>query len=77
VACNQARGAFVITSRKGDHDEHCTHGAAGPHQMWIGNREDRMFLVRDIMYCKPGQARPKGYHELVDHGRREIYSLEI
>jgi hypothetical protein len=98
-----------------------------------------MFLVRDIMYCKPGQARPmvqkflaisklgqqmgfgpmrvltdvsaerywtvvseievdslekftemsrksmeikefqdamKGYHDLVDHGRREIYSIE-
>jgi len=98
-----------------------------------------MFLIRDIMYCKPGQARPmvqkllalsklgktvglgpmrvmtdvsaerywtvvsemeveslekyaetsrnsmqmkefqdamKGYHDLVDHGRREIYSLE-
>lgn len=98
-----------------------------------------MFLIRDIMYCKPGQARPmvkkflalsrlgqqmgfgamrvmtdvsaerywtvvsemeveslekyaemtrksmevkefqdvmKGYHELIDHGRREIYSIE-
>jgi hypothetical protein len=98
-----------------------------------------MFLVRDIMYCKPGKARPmvekvlalsklsekmgfgdmrvmtdvsaerywtvvsevevpsleeyaetsrksmanqefqdamKGYHDLVDHGRREIYMLE-
>jgi hypothetical protein len=98
-----------------------------------------MFLVRDIMYCKPGQARPmvqkflalsklsqkmgmgamrvmtdvsaerywtvvsemeveslekftemsrksmeikefqeamKGYHDLIDHGRREIYSIE-
>jgi hypothetical protein len=98
-----------------------------------------MFLVRDIMYCKPGKARPmvdkflalakiseqmgfgamrvmtdvtaerywtvvsemevksleeytemtrksmevkelqeimKGYHDLVDHGRREIYKLE-
>jgi hypothetical protein len=98
-----------------------------------------MFLIRDIMYCKPGQARPmvqkflalgklgtnmgfgsmrvmtdvsaerywtvvtemeveslekysemtrksmelkefqdamKGYHDLVDHGRREIYSIE-
>jgi hypothetical protein len=98
-----------------------------------------MFLVRDIMYCKPGQARPmvqkflalskltqqmgmgsmrvmtdvsaerywtvvsemeveslekyaemsrtsmankdfqeamKGYHDLIDHGRREIYSVE-
>ena len=98
-----------------------------------------MFLVRDIMYCKPGKARPmvekflalsklsetmgfgkmrvmtdvsaerywtvvsemevksleeytetsrqsmankefqeamKGYHDLVDHGRREIYALE-
>ena len=98
-----------------------------------------MFLVRDIMYCKPGKARPmvekflalsklsdkmgfgamrvmtdvsaerywtvvsemqvpslesyaetsrksmevqefrdamKGYHELVDHGRREIYMIE-
>ena len=98
-----------------------------------------MFLIRDIMYCKPGQARPmvqkflalskvsqsrglgprrvmtdvsaerywtvvaeveveslekytemsrqsmsikefqeamKGYHELLDHGRREIYSIE-
>ena len=98
-----------------------------------------MFLVRDIMYCKPGQARPmvqkflalrklgqsmgmgqmrvmtdvsaerywtvvsemevesieqhtemvkksmenkdfqdamKGYHDLVDHGRREIYTIE-
>ena len=98
-----------------------------------------MFLVRDIMYCKPGQARPmvqkflalsklgqqmglgpmrvmtdvsaerywtvvsevevksleeytemsrksmekkefqeamKGYHDLLDHGRREIYMIE-
>ena len=98
-----------------------------------------MFLVRDIMYCKPGQARPmvkkflalnklgqqmglgtmrvmtdvsaerywtvvsemevesiekftemsrasmenkdfqeamKGYHDLIDHGRREIYQIE-
>ena len=98
-----------------------------------------MFLVRDIMYCKPGQARPmiqkflalsklgqrmglgpmrvmtdvsaerywtvvsemevksleeyaemsrksmenrdfqdamKGYHDLIDHGRREIYMIE-
>ena len=98
-----------------------------------------MFLIRDIMYCKPGQARPmvqkmlalsklgqgmgfgpmrvmtdvsaerywtvvsemeveslekytetsrksmqikefqdamKGYHDLVDHGRREIYAVE-
>ena len=98
-----------------------------------------MFLVRDIMYCKPGKARPmvekfvalsalsqkmgmgsmrvmtdvsaerywtvtsemevpsldalsdraakamespefqatmKGYHDLVDHGRREIYTVE-
>jgi hypothetical protein len=98
-----------------------------------------VFLVRDIMYCKPGQARPmvqkflalsrlgkqigmvpmrvmtdvsaerywtvvsemeveslekhaemtrkfmenkdfqeamKGYHDLVDHGRREIYTIE-
>jgi hypothetical protein len=98
-----------------------------------------MFLIRDIMYCKPGQARPmvqkfmalnklgpkiglgpmrvmtdvsaerywtvvsemevesiekftelsrkamemkefqdamKGYHDLVDHGRREIYMIE-
>ncbi len=98
-----------------------------------------MFLVRDIMYCKPGQARPmvqkflalsklshqlgfgpmrvmtdvsaerywtvvsemeveslekyaeisrqsmgikefqeamKGYHDLIDHGRREIYAIE-
>lgn len=98
-----------------------------------------MFLIRDIMYCKPGQARPmvqkflamskigskfgfgpmrvmtdvsaerywtvvsemevksleeyaeltrkgmevkefqdimKGYHDLVDHGRREIYQIE-
>jgi len=103
------------------------------------HQEDPMFLVRDIMYCKPGQARPmvqkflaleklgqkmgfgsmrvmtdvsaerywtvvteieveslekyaettrksmelkefqeamKGYHDLVDHGRREIYSIE-
>jgi hypothetical protein len=101
--------------------------------------EVSMFLVRDIMYCKPGQARPmvqkflalaklgqqmgfgqmrvmtdvsaerywtvvseievdslekhaemtrkssemkefqeamKGYHDLVDHGRREIYQIE-
>jgi hypothetical protein len=98
-----------------------------------------MFLIRDIMYCKPGKARPmvekflalsrlsqkmgfgsmrvmtdvsaerywtvvsemevanleeytetsrksmaipefqeamKGYHDLIDHGRREIYQLE-
>jgi hypothetical protein len=99
-----------------------------------------MYLVRDIMFCKPGKARPmvekflalaalsqklgwgttrvltdvsaerywtvisemevasleqhtemsrkamenpefqsvmKGYHELVDHGRREIYTIEV
>src|SRR5436309_15840705 len=24
----------------------------------IDHKEDSMFLVRDIMYCKPGQARP-------------------
>jgi hypothetical protein len=102
-------------------------------------QEDTMFLVRDIMYCKPGQARPmvqkflalsklgrqigfgpmrvmtdvsaerywtvvsemeveslekfaemsrksmevkefqeamKGYHDHLDHGRREIYQIE-
>jgi hypothetical protein len=102
-------------------------------------KEDSMFLVRDIMYCKPGQARPmvqkflaisklgqqmgigpmrvmtdisaerywtvvsemeveslekftemsrksmekkefqdamKGYHDLIDSGRREIYLIE-
>jgi hypothetical protein len=105
----------------------------------LGDKEDSMFIVRDIMFCKPGQARPmvqkflalsklghqmgfgqmrvmtdvsaerywtvvaeieveslekhaemarksmenkdfqetmKGYHDLVDHGRREIYQLE-
>lgn len=103
------------------------------------HKEDTMFLIRDIMYCKPGQARPmvqkflalsklgqqigfgpmrvmtdvsaerywtvvsemeveslekyaemtrksmemqefqevmKGYHQLVDDGRREIYLME-
>jgi hypothetical protein len=102
-------------------------------------KEVTMLLIRDVMYCKPGQARPlvqkflaisklsaqmgfgnmrvmtdvsaerywtvvgemeveslakyeemsrktmqakefqeamKGYHELVDHGRREIYTIE-
>jgi hypothetical protein len=105
----------------------------------LDEKEDRMFLVRDIMYCKPGQARAmaqkflalsrlgkqmgmgpmrvmtdvsaerywtvvsemeveslekhaemtrklmenkdfqeamKGYHDLVDQGRREIYTIE-
>jgi len=45
------RGAFVVTPRKADHDEHCTHDAAGPHHVRLGAK-------------------------LVDHGRREIYSLE-
>ena len=107
--------------------------------LWSGCKEDSVLLIRDIMYCKPGQARPmvqkflalgklgthmgfgsmrvmtdvsaerywtvvtemeveslekytemtrksmelkefqeamKGYHDLVDHGRREIYSIE-
>ena len=38
-----------------------------------------MSLVRDVMYCKPCQELQeamKGYHDLVDHGRREIYSIE-
>ena len=41
-----------------------------------------MLLVREVMYCKPGKVRPlveeamTGYHDLVEHGRREIYKLE-
>jgi hypothetical protein len=41
-----------------------------------------MYLIRDIMYCKPGKVRPmvekimQRYHDLVDHGKREIYKLE-
>jgi hypothetical protein len=37
-----------------------------------------MFLIRDIMDCKPGEARPmvEGYHDPIDSGRREIYQLE-
>jgi len=48
-----------------------------------------MLLVREIMYCKPGKVRPldekflamarlsmKGYHELVEYGRREVYKIE-
>ncbi len=48
-----------------------------------------MLLIRDLMYLKPGKVRPmvekqtkdvedalRGYHELVDHGRREIDTIE-
>lgn len=58
-----------------------------------------MYLIRDLMYCKPGTVRPmvdkyiamarlseknglrfekimEGYHDLVDHGKREIYTTE-
>ena len=116
------------------------HGNKSRGQTARGNHgEDSMFLVRDIMYCKPAQARPmvkkflalsklgqqmgfgamrvmtdfsaerywtvvsevevksleeyaemsrkstenkefqdamKGYHDLLDHGRREIYMIE-
>jgi hypothetical protein len=117
----------------------CVQRAARGWSDTLPDKEDSMFLVRDIMYCKPGQARPmvqkflalgklgqnmgfgsmrvmtdvsaerywtvvtemeveslekyaettrksmelkefqeamKGYHDLVDHGRREIYSIE-
>jgi hypothetical protein len=39
-----------------------------------------MLMIRDVFYCKPGKVRPlvakMGYHDFVDHGRREIYTLE-
>jgi len=54
--------------------------------------EGVMLMIRELMYCKPGKVRPmamdsspemkeieplmKGYHDLVDHGRREIYKIE-
>ena len=128
------RGAG-IGDRRSDSEGSCFNEALG----WADNKEAVMFLVRDIMYCKPGQARPivqkflalsklgqrmglgpmrvmtdvsaerywtvvsemevksleeyaemsrksmenrdfqdamKGYHDLIDHGRREIYMIE-
>src|SRR5437016_6131668 len=110
-----------------------------PEAMKATKQENRMLLIRDIMYCKPGKVRPmvekflamaklsekrgmgkmrvmtdvsaerywtvvsemevpsleaflamgqgpedtkefeqimKGYHDLVDYGRREIYTIE-
>lgn len=34
-----------------------------------------MMLIREIMYCMPGKAKPR-YHDLVDHGRRDIFQIE-
>jgi hypothetical protein len=33
-------------------------GIGCPITLTSSDKENTMFLVRDIMYCKPGQARP-------------------
>src|SRR4026208_1325069 len=39
------------------------------------SKEARMFLVRDIMYCKPGQARPMVQKFLAPHQNGEKMGL--
>jgi len=45
-------------------------------EMEVSNLEEYTELSRKSMENPEFQAAMKGYHDLVDHGRREIYKIE-
>ena len=46
-------------------------------EMEVNSLEEYAEMTRKSMEIKEFQEAMKGYHELVDHGRREIYTIEI
>ena len=45
-------------------------------EMEVESVDKHAEMVRKSMELKEFQEAMKGYHDLVDHGRREIYSIE-
>ena len=45
-------------------------------EMEVANLEEYMETSRKSMENKEFQEAMKGYHDLIDHGRREIYQIE-
>ena len=45
-------------------------------EMEVANLEEYMETSRKSMENKEFQEVMKGYHDLIDHGRREIYQIE-
>ena len=45
-------------------------------EMEVPNLEEYTEMSRKSMEIKEFQEAMKGYHDLIDHGRREIYQIE-
>ena len=45
-------------------------------EMEVPNMESFMAMMQDTSDAKEMEAIMKGYHDLVDYGRREIYNIE-
>ena len=45
-------------------------------EMEVGSLEEYARKSRESMQVKEFQEIMKGYHDLIDHGRREIYQIE-
>ena len=45
-------------------------------EMEIASMEEFVRMSRESMQVKEFQEIMKGYHDLIDHGRREIYQIE-
>jgi len=45
-------------------------------EMEVESMESFMAMMQDPDSAKEFEAAMKGYHDLVDHGRREIYNIE-
>jgi hypothetical protein len=45
-------------------------------EMEVASLDAFMAMVKDTAQAKQFEDAMKGYHDLVDHGRREIYSIE-
>jgi hypothetical protein len=45
-------------------------------EMEVNSLEDHAAMMKKSMENKEFQEAMKGYHDLVDHGRREIYTIE-
>lgn len=45
-------------------------------EMEVANLEEYIEQSRKSMEVKEFQEAMKGYHDLIDHGRREIYQIE-
>jgi len=45
-------------------------------EMEVANLEEYARMTRESMQVTEFQEIMKGYHDLIDHGRREIYQIE-